>query len=148
MVFGQVRAMGQLLCSWILGGPDLFRFAPDSVFRTLVSPCTIRKILCAISSGERTKSMHPVAIALSGISGCLAVSSFCAMVTPPASFMPHSAVAPSPSYPETMTAMSLPLQCCVRERRKTVMTSGHPSALKWALDETHRRGCGDRTATG
>src|ERR1035441_9057667 len=25
-----------------------------------------------------------------------------------------------------MTAISLPPQCCVRERRKTVITSGHP----------------------
>jgi len=38
--------------------------------------------------------MHPVDIALSGISGCAAVSSFCAMVMPPALFMPHSAAAP------------------------------------------------------
>jgi hypothetical protein len=54
-----------------------------------VSPRAIRTISSAISSGERTKSMHPVAIALSGISGCAAVSSFCAMVMPAASFMPH-----------------------------------------------------------
>jgi hypothetical protein len=57
----------------------------------------IRTISLAISSGERTKSIHPLAIALSGMSGCPAVSSFCAIVTPPTSFMPHSAAAPSPS---------------------------------------------------
>ena len=34
----------------------------------------------AISSGDSTKSMHPLAIALSGISGWIAVLSFCAMV--------------------------------------------------------------------
>src|ERR1035437_10066035 len=34
-------------------------------------------------SGESTKSTHPLAIALSGMSGWAAVSSFCAMVVPP-----------------------------------------------------------------
>jgi hypothetical protein len=47
-------------------------------------------------------------------------------VMPPTSFMPHKAAAPSPSKPETMTAISLPFQWCVRERGKTVITSGHP----------------------
>src|SRR5450759_4801791 len=30
-----------------------------------------------------------------------------------------------------MTAISLPPQCCVRERRKTVITSGHPRGSPW-----------------
>lgn len=59
--------------------------------------CAIRTISLAISSGERIKSIHPLAIALCGISGCPAVSGFCAMVMPPTSFIPHSASAPSPS---------------------------------------------------
>jgi hypothetical protein len=54
----------------------------------------IRLISFAISSGERIKSIHPLAIALSGISGCAAVSGFCAMVIPPTSLMPHKASAP------------------------------------------------------
>ena len=37
---------------------------------------TIRFIFLDISSGERTKSIHPLAIALIGISGCDAVSGF------------------------------------------------------------------------
>jgi hypothetical protein len=36
----------------------------------------IRIISLAISSGERIKSMHPLSIAVSGISGCVAVSGF------------------------------------------------------------------------
>jgi hypothetical protein len=63
----------------------------------------------------------------------LAVSSRCAMVMPPTSFMSHSAAAPSPSKPETMTAISLPSQCWVRERRKTVITSGHPLGFEIGL---------------
>lgn len=58
---------------------------------------TILTIFFAISSGERTKSIHPLAMALSGISGCLAVSGFCANVIPPASLILHIASAPSPS---------------------------------------------------
>ena len=50
----------------------------------------IRTISRAISSGERTKSMHPLAIALSGMSGCPAVSSFCAMAMPPTSLIPRN----------------------------------------------------------
>jgi hypothetical protein len=72
----------------------------------------------AISSGERIKSIHPLAIALPGMSGCPAVSGFCAIVMPPASLMPHSAAAPSPSKPETMTAISLPPQNSVSECKK------------------------------
>ncbi len=41
--------------------------------------------------------MQPVSIALSGMSGWVAVSGFWAMVMPPISWMPHSAAAPSPS---------------------------------------------------
>src|ERR1035437_3536200 len=44
----------------------------------------------AISSSQRTKSIHPLGMALSGISGCPAVSSFWAMVIPPTSLMPQS----------------------------------------------------------
>jgi hypothetical protein len=62
-----------------------------------VRPRTIRVISAAMPSGDRTKSMHPLAMALAGISGCPAVSGFCAMVVPPASLMPQSAAAPSPS---------------------------------------------------
>ena len=60
-------------------------------------PPAIRTISRAMSSGERTKSIHPLAIALAGMSGWLAVSGFCAMVMPPTSLMPHKASAPSPS---------------------------------------------------
>ncbi len=35
-----------------------------------------------MSSGERTESTHPLAIALSGMSGCPAVSNFCKAGTP------------------------------------------------------------------
>jgi hypothetical protein len=63
----------------------------------LSSALTMRTISLAMSSGERMKSMHPLAIALSGMSGCAAVSSFCAMVIPPTSLMPQRAAAPSPS---------------------------------------------------
>ena len=45
--------------------------------------CAMRIISRAISSGESTKSIQPLAMALSGISGWLAVFSFCAMVMPP-----------------------------------------------------------------
>jgi hypothetical protein len=62
-------------------------------------------------SGERMKSTHPLAIALAGMSGCPAVSSLCAIVTPPTSLISQSASAPSPSKPETMMAISLPFQC-------------------------------------
>jgi hypothetical protein len=41
--------------------------------------------------------MHPLAIALSGMSGMAAVSSRCAMVRPPALRISQSASAPSPS---------------------------------------------------
>jgi hypothetical protein len=55
-------------------------------------------IICrAISSGERTKSIHPLAMALLGMSGAPAVSIFWAIVIPPTSLIPHSAAAPSPS---------------------------------------------------
>ena len=57
----------------------------------------IRTISSAILSGERTRSMHPVAIALAGISGTPAVSSLCAIVVPPTSLIAHNAAAPSPS---------------------------------------------------
>jgi hypothetical protein len=67
-------------------------------------------ISTAMPSGDRMRSTHPLAIALSGISGCSAVSSFWAIVTPPTSRMTHSAWAPSPSKPKTMTVMSLPFQ--------------------------------------
>ena len=50
------------------------------------SSCAIRTISLAISSGERTKSIYPLAIALPGMSGLPAVSSLCAMVMPPTSF--------------------------------------------------------------
>ncbi len=62
-----------------------------------VSTRAMRTISCAMSSGDRTKSMQPLAIALCGMSGWVAVLSFCAMVMPPTSWMPHSAAAPSPS---------------------------------------------------
>jgi hypothetical protein len=42
----------------------------------------ILAISTAISSGERIRSMHPLAMALDGISACPAVSGLCAMVTP------------------------------------------------------------------
>jgi hypothetical protein len=45
--------------------------------------------------------------------------------------MPHSAADPSPSQPETMTAISLPSQHFARERRKEV-----PSHLKRAQIRT------------
>ena len=91
--------------------------------------------------------MHPLAIALAGMSGSSAVSSFCAMVTPPTSRISQSASAPSPSNPETMTAISLPCQCCAMERRKTVMTSGHPLGFEIGLrrnspSSTCRSRCG------
>jgi len=57
----------------------------------------MRTISPAISSGERIRSMQPLAMALSGMSACLAVSGFWAIVIPPMSLMPHSASAPSPS---------------------------------------------------
>jgi hypothetical protein len=83
--------------------------------------CAIRTISLAISSGERIKSIHPLALALLGISGCSEVSGFCAIVMPPATLIPHSASAQSPLYPETITAKSLLSQCCVSERRKMVI---------------------------
>jgi len=39
------------------------------IFHAYEAPSTTRLISRAISSGERIKSMHPLAIALSGISG-------------------------------------------------------------------------------
>ena len=45
------------------------------LFQTaLGTACAIRTISLAISSGDRIKSIHPLAIALRGISGCPAVS--------------------------------------------------------------------------
>jgi hypothetical protein len=57
----------------------------------LYTACAIRIISVAISSGERIKSIHPLSVALKGISGCAAVSSFCAIVMPATSFMLHRA---------------------------------------------------------
>jgi hypothetical protein len=57
----------------------------------------MHSICLAIFSGDKTKSMQPVAIADSGILGTIAVSSFWAMVMPPISLIPQSASAPSPS---------------------------------------------------
>jgi hypothetical protein len=51
----------------------------------------------AIPSGERIKSIRPLPIALSRISGCPAVSSLCSIVMPSPSLMSHSVAAPSPS---------------------------------------------------
>lgn len=39
-------------------------------------PRAMRAIFSPISSGDNTKSTHPLSIALSGMSGCLAVSGF------------------------------------------------------------------------
>ena len=55
-------------------GPDRSGRGGDS------SACAIRTICFAISSGDITKSMQPLAMALSGISGWMAVSSFWAIV--------------------------------------------------------------------
>jgi hypothetical protein len=63
-----------------------------------------------LQASNRMRSTHPLAIELSGISGCSAVSTFRAIVTPPTSRIAHSARAPSPSKPKTMTVMSLPFQ--------------------------------------
>lgn len=49
----------------------------------MICVVAISTIFPAISSGDRMKSIHPLAIALSGMSGWVAVSSFCAMVVPP-----------------------------------------------------------------
>ena len=57
----------------------------------------ILRIWAAMFSGERMKSIQPVSIALSGMSGTPAVSGFWAMVMPPISRMPQRAAAPSPS---------------------------------------------------
>ena len=48
---------------------------------------------------RRPTSTHPLAIALAGMSGCSAVSGFCAIVTPPTSRMAQSASAPSSGVP-------------------------------------------------
>jgi hypothetical protein len=101
----------------------------STCYSAVDSVLAIFMILRAICSGERTKSIHPLSIALSGISGCPAVSGFCATVIPPTSFMPHNAAAPSPSYPDTITAISLPSQFFVIERIKKVITSGHPQGF-------------------
>jgi hypothetical protein len=88
-----------------------------------------------MSSGDSTKSMQPLAIAFFGMSRCLAVLSFCAIVMPHTSFMSHNASAPSLSHPETMMAISLPSQEFFSERKKTVITSGHlcdlDNGLRW-----------------
>jgi len=70
-------------------------FAVGHVYLSDVA--AIRTISSAIFSGDRTKSMQPLAIALAGMSGCEAVSSLWAMVMPPTFLIPHKAAAPSPS---------------------------------------------------
>ena len=63
-------------------------------WRMTVCSRSARQPLClAISSDERIKSMYPLAIALSGMCACPAVSGFCAIVMPPTSFNPHDAAA-------------------------------------------------------
>jgi uncharacterized OsmC-like protein len=43
----------------------------------------MRTISAPISSGVKTRSMQPLEMALSGMSGCLALAGDCAMVMPP-----------------------------------------------------------------
>ena len=87
---------------------------------------TISAIFRAISAAERTKSTWPVFWASSGISDHSAVSGVCTIVVPPTRLMSPNAAAPSPSRPDTMTAISFPSQFFASERRKIVITSGHP----------------------
>ncbi len=91
---------GREVCFKVGGGSTVRALARDLGGRIVTRYSTaraMRAISAAMLSGARTKSMHPVSIALSGMSGCAAVSSRWAIVTPPASFMPQSAAAPSPS---------------------------------------------------
>jgi hypothetical protein len=65
-------------------------------FRSTAYQIFWRTICC----GERTKSMHPLSIALSGISGCWSAVGFCATLMPPTSLMPHSAAVSRPESAE------------------------------------------------
>ena len=93
-----VRGGGSMEAVRVVSQADLSRMKwPKVTFDVYVSIRAIRPICRAISSGDKTKSMHPLAIALSGMSGWLDVLNFCAMVMPPTSLIPQSAAAPSPS---------------------------------------------------
>lgn len=48
----------------------------------------------AMSSADNTEALRPLFIALSGMSGWIAVVKLCAIVMPPTSLISHSATAP------------------------------------------------------
>lgn len=93
----------------------------------------ISRTMPGISSRERIKSMHPLPIALAGLSGPRAVSSLCAMITPPTSLISQRASAPSPSKPETMTANELALPVPSQRTQEDRYDIGPPLGLDIGL---------------
>ena len=88
--------------------------------------------LAAISCGDRTWSMQPVAVAASGMPGCCAVVS-CAKVAAPAARKARTPCAPSAPVPESTTPAAPRPRSCASDSKNASMRRCSPGARGTSL---------------